>query len=267
MTVLATSAIAQQPNYHFFNYLIDIQDYRSLQIETENILKTTTSDSLLFYHAQSIDFQYGIHQASQYYALISNRFEKYDSLSLQVVHRLLETDSVHQARAYLQTISVSNALLPLYHLEQSAVNLLIKNTESELSAADIQAYNQLLDSLYQNLQTQKLRLHPTKSVFWAGLFSAIIPGSGKAYAGKPHQGLTNLLMCASLAAISTENYLKRGTKDPRTISFGGLFALFYTGNIYGSAFAAQTHNEEKKYETAQKIRNNLKLAFDGYFGK
>lgn len=90
-----------------------------------------------------------------------------------------------------------------------------------------------------------------KSMALAGIMSAIVPGTGKMYAGKAGEGLSALLTNAILGAITVENYLKGGITNPKTIIFGSLFTVFYVGNIYGSMVSVKVYREEY-YDSIEK---------------
>jgi len=94
---------------------------------------------------------------------------------------------------------------------------------------------------------------PYKSPLLAALFSAVIPGSGKLYAGEIADGVTALLATASLGYLSYTDF-KAGHYF-RGWLFGGLAAGFYAGNIYGSAAAAQIYNVKIQFD----FENSLKV--------
>lgn len=79
-----------------------------------------------------------------------------------------------------------------------------------------------------------------RSPFLAGLFSAVVPGAGYAYSGKPGTGIAALLINGLLAwAIS--DALRHGQYGiAATAGFLGLG--WYIGNIAGSASAAREYN-------------------------
>ena len=78
----------------------------------------------------------------------------------------------------------------------------------------------------------------------AALFSAVIPGSGKLYAGRIGEGIAAFLTVGSLGAITAEQGLRHGWKDWRTLIAGSLCAWFYIGNIYGSYLSVSIENNE-----------------------
>jgi tetratricopeptide (TPR) repeat protein len=81
---------------------------------------------------------------------------------------------------------------------------------------------------------------PRKSPLLAGTLSAIVPGSGQAYAGKYRDGLAAILVnglfiAGTAVAIDQGNYATAAV-------VGGIGLPFYLGNIYGAANAANLWN-------------------------
>lgn len=89
-----------------------------------------------------------------------------------------------------------------------------------------------------------------KSPWLAGAMSAVIPGSGKIYAGDLRSGVSTFLIVGALGAMAAESWSKLGIKDWRTITLSSLFGVFYIANIYGSALSVSV--TKQTYEDAQK---------------
>ena len=87
----------------------------------------------------------------------------------------------------------------------------------------------------------------------AGVYSAVLPGAGKFYAGRKKQGIASFLPILSLGAITYESYRKAGIKNARTLVFGSLFSVFYVGNIWGSVLAVKIKQKEFDREYDNKI--------------
>lgn len=98
-----------------------------------------------------------------------------------------------------------------------------------------------------------LRRYPHKSGFLAGAMSAVIPGSGKVYAGKTGQGIAAFLEIAALGLAAGEYYYKSGPESAGFIVFGSLFTFFYIGNIWGSTLAVRVN----KADFYERIDNNI----------
>jgi TM2 domain-containing membrane protein YozV len=83
--------------------------------------------------------------------------------------------------------------------------------------------------------------------------SAIIPGSGKIYAGQLGQGIAAFLQNAIFGLQAYEGLQKDGIKSPRFIIYGGLFTLFYIGNVWGSALSVQIKRREFNEKVDEQI--------------
>lgn len=95
----------------------------------------------------------------------------------------------------------------------------------------------------------------------AGIMSAVIPGSGKMYAGYGMQGLAALVQVLSFGAAAAESYRKApaGPRSARFIAFGSLFTVFYVGNIWGSALSVKIKRNERYREIDQAILVDLRV--------
>jgi hypothetical protein len=94
---------------------------------------------------------------------------------------------------------------------------------------------------------------PYKSLALAGIFSTIIPGSGKMYVGDWGDGITGLLISGLFAFLAYDNF--KADHKARAWLFTGVGAFFYAGNIYGSIASAQIFNAKIDFE----FSNGLKL--------
>ena len=93
----------------------------------------------------------------------------------------------------------------------------------------------------------------TKSPFLGGLFSAIIPGSGKFYAGYRKKALSSTFGVLPAGALCTEMLIKNGPKSPHFIVSSAFFLVFYTGNIVGSFYSVPIYKQEKLDELNKKV--------------
>lgn len=87
----------------------------------------------------------------------------------------------------------------------------------------------------------------SKKPFKAAMFSAIIPGLGRWYIGKPKLFLINFLAIAGYGIQTAESIRKVGIKNPYSIfmmSFGG---MFYLSNIYGTFNETKMIRKEKRH--------------------
>lgn len=94
-----------------------------------------------------------------------------------------------------------------------------------------------------------------KSPLLAGLMSAVIPGSGKFYAGYRGQAISAMVPTFIFAAAAAESYHRAGPKSAQFITAASLFGIFYVGNIWGSVLSVKTFYELRNNE----IYNNVML--------
>lgn len=73
-----------------------------------------------------------------------------------------------------------------------------------------------------------------RSPLAAAAMSALIPGSGKIYAGNLREGVSALITVGALAGVTAECISKNGAGDWRSIGLAAVSGLFYAANIYGS---------------------------------
>ncbi len=98
--------------------------------------------------------------------------------------------------------------------------------------------------------TPEIPNYKPKSPLLAGAMSAVIPGSGKIYAGDLRSGISTLLIVGALGGMAAESWIKLGGRDWRTIALSSVFGLFYIGNIYGSAMSVSVIRNT--YQDAEK---------------
>ncbi|HEY6161055.1 MAG TPA: hypothetical protein VI112_07525 [Bacteroidia bacterium] len=119
------------------------------------------------------------------------------------------------------------------------------------------------------LKSYALRLKKAgrKSMFLAGLMSAVVPGTGKIYAGKWRAGLTSFVPIAVMGLEAWEAYKKDGWKSVRFAVFGSLFGVFYIGNIWGSALSVSVQRREIENEIHSEILLGMHISLQHVFGE
>lgn len=116
-----------------------------------------------------------------------------------------------------------------------------------------------------NSCANRLKSHRQKSPAVAGVFSALVPGAGKIYAGKTAQGISTLITVVGFGLVTLENWKKNGPENFKTILFGSVFTTFYIGNIYGSVYAARISENEFQHEYQNRILFNLHIPLRNFF--
>ncbi len=104
---------------------------------------------------------------------------------------------------------------------------------------ELEPYEQGMIERYNDLKNYK-----KKSPFVAGLMSAIVPGGGRFYMGKPGQGIAAFFVTGVFGLQAWEGYRKDGLNSARFIIFSSLFSISYVANIWGSALGVRIRREE-----------------------
>jgi hypothetical protein len=167
------------------------------------------------------------------------------------------------------------SLLLLFR-ERNMAEKNITNIESRTFMTDVRTSFSILnreklnmDSVERNISPQIMELRnryintPHPYPFLSGAFSAVLPGSGKWYLGYKRQALTAFISNALFAAQAAESYAKAGVSSPQFIITASLFAVFYSGNIFGSILAAK----KKKRDYLKEIDHEILGRYHTQFSK
>lgn len=95
----------------------------------------------------------------------------------------------------------------------------------------------------------------SRSPVLAGIFSAIVPGSGHAYAGRPVDGLASFLLTTLFAAATYEAFRER--LEVAGAITGAIGIVFYSGGIFGAADAAHRFNADAAIAFARDCASSL----------
>lgn len=124
-------------------------------------------------------------------------------------------------------------------------------------------YETQIDQLNQILQRGEE--YRPKSMGLAALFSALLPGSGKVYAGETGAGISSFLILAGLGGVAAENIFKSGIMSWNSILFTSLLGVFYIGNIYGSMVSIQTYRNRFNETYQQGILATVVVPLRDYY--
>jgi len=92
-----------------------------------------------------------------------------------------------------------------------------------------------------------------KKPYIAGILSAVIPGSGKAYSDDPKNGFLAFSIIALYTWQSFRAFEEDGIGSVYGWTFGALAIIFYAGNIYGSYKSALKINKFENRVLKEKI--------------
>lgn len=158
--------------------------------------------------------------------------------------------------------------LSLYNFELGGIEMLKGNWQEgkqylELVPAENAVLSQQVFALTEIWKEHEQ--HRKKSPFVAGLMSAVIPGSGKIYAGKTGAGIASMIGNIGFGLIAWENYRKSGIADVKTILFGSIFAVNYVSNIYGSVVSVKVIEQEHEDAIHNQILFQLHIPLRNFF--
>lgn len=202
--------------------------------------------------------------AAQALGWVTPDFDLYDKAKFYQSLSLINLRRYAEALQALDTLSINNndsLKTELRQFQQAGIALLqqdYRQFDKKSQAFSFQ-YSAFASQERKLLSfAQKLKKTPRRSPFVAGVLSAIVPGTGKIYAGKTSQGLNMLFQNLFLGAQATEALIKDGVTSPRFIIYGALFSFFYIGNIWGSVLSVKMQQREV-YET---IRHEVLFNLD-----
>lgn len=133
------------------------------------------------------------------------------------------------------------------------------NFTRQLSITDLNYYP-IAAECTELLKTYDDLIHKKKKYgAVAGLLSAVVPGSGKVYAGQYGQGLAGFVTVGLLAGSAAEIYFRSGPKNAQFAVMSTLFGMFYIGNIWGSVFSVKIYNEKYNEGVDKSIVLNMRI--------
>lgn len=252
----------------------DIHDLEHSKQFAEYLLKTNQFNQAAE-EFERILFMDPLNDDVKLYLIKSYRLASESSKALQKINTLYpipETDFTEDlAKEYVRNVFQENKLsdvedfiskdvnlTPGFKNETEVVLFLLKKDwdSANLFAANHSNLNKTLRSYVD--QASNINY---KSPALAASMSAIVPGSGKVYAGQWKDGIIGFLFIASSAWQSYRGFQKNGVESAYGWIFGGISFGFYTGNIFGSYKAVRQYNQQKDNSIVSKTRSYIKHNF------
>jgi hypothetical protein len=235
--------VVAQVNKQFVNHLV----FNDLIVEHEAYLtqlehECGSFDSLNYYRAKLAIIKKE-DSAFLDYSLASNGLVFKDTNLVNYISSEFLKKSRSQTKKWLEFVPSKYWSVNTININKSI--LLVENTE--LDASFLQPH---LKFHYDDF----VRYNKRKP--WvAGLLSAIVPGLGKLYNGRPRSFRGSLLANAFFGAQMYEAIRKKGIKNPYSIISTGIFSVFYLSNIYGSYYDLKRVKVEKKKNFLDEVAN------------
>ncbi len=92
-----------------------------------------------------------------------------------------------------------------------------------------------------------------KSRLMAGVLSALLPGAGKLYAGRPKDALGTLMILGSTSYLAYRAFQADGRGSAWGWVYGAFSAGLYAGDIYGAAVAVQVTNDSHAQQVVHQV--------------
>lgn len=271
ISVYGQSGFSQETD--FADHLFEIKEFDEASIYLNGISNKYIhqNDSIQYLLGRSHYLDKAVDQAIPYFNKVSTR-----NHDLWVSSQMFSSFCNNYLKNYsnaistLQSLNTNDKLYGQLRFTQLAGSYLLARQISKYDSIapllnrdhlSLQRTNQRLESYSQNLKDMK-----KKSPLLAGVFSAIIPGSGKIYAGKPGEGLSTLFLHTILAFMAKEALQKDGVQSPRFLIYGSIFSLFYVANIWSSTLSVKIYRNEYYESVHESIIVDLHIPLRTIFG-
>lgn len=248
----------------FIDFLINNQEYEDalLLLKKESVKSINNeeqADSINFYTAWAYYYLKNLDSSIVYFEKIkvnspfylkSKFYENFEHLYLHQFKKAEEKIEILQPG--------DSTLVELKKFQSAACALMQRNfTRFDLISDGFKYNNYSCAEEQRELFKRKEEIlkNKRKSPLLAGLMSAVIPGSGKFYAGYRGQAISSMIPTFIFAAAAAESYYRAGPKSAQFITAASLFGIFYIGNIWGSVLSVKTFYEIRNNE----IHNNVML--------
>ena len=120
-------------------------------------------------------------------------------------------------------------------------------------------------SAWQQQDRELLRRYdalPRKSPLLAAALSMVVPGLGRVYLGRWPDGLLSFLLVGTTAALAAQGFYQEGQGSVRGWILGGVAALLYAGNVYGSAVGAVVQRHDAEDALMQEVERAYERRLD-----
>jgi hypothetical protein len=266
----------QRNDLNFIQHLIQLNNPAEIKYYYEqDVLKWNTNtaqlDSIHFLLGRYFNDLDSFNYANNFFTKVTIFSPFYYPASYGIYSNLIKVGKIKPASNTLSAIEISDSknLEDLKLFEQEGLALLENNNRAfDSLQATFSSTNSVIATEHDFLKEQKLVRESLikKSPFKAAILSAIIPGLGKAYVGKKKQGLAAFMRVIIPAIMTLETYRNANYQlNPQTVFFGGLFGVFYFGNIWGSALAVKTTKREQHAIINSNISISMQIPIRSFF--
>jgi TM2 domain-containing membrane protein YozV len=230
----------------FADYLFCTDDYLRAALEYEKYLATNFNDT--------VEFKIGIAylriedytKASNWFASIKRKSAFYNKSKEEYFRSLFQEGNYYNFRRIYLNEADEGEASKLFYFSYFFTDDKLPQKNDFLSFYNL-GEKKIIDDFYERKIDP-----PDKSVTAAVIMSTLIPGSGKIYAGQVGDGIIAAITTGLFGYLAYDNFNAR--HNFRGWLFSGFAALFYAGNIYGSAAAVQIYNAGIKFNFENDVK-------------
>jgi TM2 domain-containing membrane protein YozV len=244
----------------FGNHLYKQKDYLRAIDEYNFYLKFNNNDTVEFKIAQSLFKMEKYFESSEKFKDLMNNLNLSDDAELGYYKSIFFIGDFNSFRTQLnKNYHVPSKYIreinKLYYITYLFDNEILPDSSEFYESFNLVERKEICD--FYNWKSDP----PYKSPALAAVLSTIIPGLGKIYTEEYGDGITALLSVGLLSFLAYDNF--KADHQFRAWLFTGLAAIFYAGNIYGSAASAQIYNAGIQFNFENDL--NFYLNKNNYF--
>lgn len=163
--------------------------------------------------------------------------------SLQYLNQILDDTKSPDERGKLQILAAFNYMHQSRWRDAEHIlgSLISEDEDLNLTASSLKA------------RAREGMNLPRKSPIMAGLFSAVIPGTGKIYCREYGDGIYSLIITGITGWLAWNGFRGNGIRSVSGWVFGSVCSVFYAGNVYGSAVAARIYNHRLESDLLERL--------------
>lgn len=251
----------------FINHLVIKEDYREALFLLKNC--GAESDSANYLTGWSYYAMKELEKSTFSFLKVSENSDFYMKSRFFAAYNSTYLHNYSDAQILLNDLKINREVLfDLRTFQLAGIDLL--NGDYTSAKNKLEAFDATNPTLYQPVIdlkniTGEMEGHKSKSPVLAGIMSAIVPGSGKFYAGKKGEGIAAFISNVGFGLITWENYRKLGYRNAKTIFFGSLFAANYVSNIYGSVMTIKIAENDYQEVMQNQILFNMHIPLRNFF--
>ncbi len=243
-----------QHSVRYAGYLYNNHEYRLSAEEYRRVLSHRPGDTLARLRlVVSLRHLEQLPQAKEHihtYYPARERDNMPISLAGEYSKILIMTNQLAECRSFL----AQNRHIP-HHKKQffmATTHMMEHNWEE--AAKTLASTDHPVNRKMQGLSRSAMEISYKKPWLSVGM-SAIVPGSGKIYAGQWKDGLISLLFTGMAGWQAYRGFSKNGTSSIYGWIYGATGLGFYAGNLYGSGKAAHQYNYNQNKEIIDAVED------------